>query len=121
MTWAVDWVAHAIRQEPKIEYLTTLGVALQLLERFEEALKAFDKAVQLQPERAELWRNRGNVLIQLERHSDAVLAYQHALKLDPSLWDVAYRNGVLLQSLGRHDEAVAGSQRLRFAEAESRI
>jgi tetratricopeptide (TPR) repeat protein len=105
--WAVDWVANAIRQEPKIEYLTTLGVALQFLERFEEALKAFDKAVQLQPERAELWRNRGNVLIQLERHSDAVLAYQHALKLDPSLWDAAYRNGVLLQWLGRHDEAVA--------------
>ena len=81
--WAVDWTANAIRQEPKVEYLTTLGIALQLLGRFEEARKAFDKAVQLQPEVAELWRNLGNVLIQLERHSDAVSIYQHALKLDP--------------------------------------
>ena len=103
---AIEWAARAIRQAPTIKYLTTLGIALQLLERFEEALKAFDKAVQLQPENAQLWRNLGNVLIQLERHSDAVLAYQHALKLDPRFWDAAYRNGTLLNWLERFEEAI---------------
>jgi tetratricopeptide (TPR) repeat protein len=56
---AVDWVARAIRQAPKAEYLTTLGTALQLLKRFDEALKAFDKAVQFNPDDAELWEKSG--------------------------------------------------------------
>src|ERR1700761_7749774 len=44
---AVEWTARAIRQNPQPEYLSTLGTALRRLGRFDVALKAFDKAVQL--------------------------------------------------------------------------
>src|SRR3569832_1634379 len=39
---AVQWIARALRQAPKAEYLISLGNALQLLGQLEEALKAYD-------------------------------------------------------------------------------
>jgi len=36
---AVEWIARAIRQNPKVEYLTNLGAALQRQKRYDEALK----------------------------------------------------------------------------------
>src|SRR5579871_4544338 len=45
---AIAWIARAIQQgSPKPIYLWSLGSALQSQGRHEEALKAFDKAVQL--------------------------------------------------------------------------
>ena len=46
---AVEWIANAIRLEPKPEYLASLGTTLLRQGRYEEALKVFDKAVQLGP------------------------------------------------------------------------
>ncbi len=39
---AVEWIVRAIRHNPKTEFLSTLGTALQHQGRHEEALKAFD-------------------------------------------------------------------------------
>ena len=36
---AVEWIARAIRQDPKPEYLASLGTALQQQGRHEEALQ----------------------------------------------------------------------------------
>jgi tetratricopeptide (TPR) repeat protein len=104
---AVEWMARAIRQDPKAAYLSSLGTTLQQQGRLEEALKAFDKAVQLKPDDAELWINLGNILADLNRPADAILGFQHALKLDPRHWDAAYRSGFLLHALGRPEEAVS--------------
>jgi len=103
---AVEWGARALRQAPKPEYLVTLGTALQSQGRLEEALKAFDKAVQLKPDVAELWKNLGNVLLALERPADALLSFQHILTLDPRHWEAAYQSAVLFHQLERLAEAV---------------
>jgi tetratricopeptide (TPR) repeat protein len=47
---ALEWLTRAIRQDPRPEYLASLGNTLQRQGRHEDALKAFDKAVQLRPE-----------------------------------------------------------------------
>jgi tetratricopeptide (TPR) repeat protein len=104
---AVEWIVRAIRQNPKTEYLSTLGTTLQHQGRYDDALKTFDKAVQLKPDDAGLWKDLGNVLVALERPADAVLSYQQALKLDPRDWDAANRCGALLHRLGRLEEALA--------------
>src|SRR5580698_859589 len=51
---AVEWIARAIRQDPKPDYLSNLGTTLQCQGRHEEALKAFDSAVRLKPADAAL-------------------------------------------------------------------
>jgi len=104
---AVAWLARAIRQDPQPVYLSSLGTALQRQGRHEEALKTFDKAVQLKPDDAELWINLGNVLVDLDRPGEAVLGFQHALKLNPSRWEAANKSGHLLFRLERFEEALA--------------
>ena len=104
---AVEWISRAIRQQPKAEYLTNLGTALMKQGRREEALATFDKAVQLEPDSADLWRNLGDLLTEMERLEEAALTYQHALKLNPRLWAAAHQLGLLHHRLGRTDEALA--------------
>jgi tetratricopeptide (TPR) repeat protein len=103
---AVAWIARAIRQDPNPEYLSSLGSTLQRQGRREEALQAFDKAVQLKPEDAELWINLGKILVDLGRPADALLSFQHALELKPRHRDAAYRSGILLYELKRFEEAL---------------
>jgi len=104
---AVEWLSRAIRQAPKPEYLKHLGAVLQHVKRHEEALKAFDKAIQFQPDSAELWCCLGGVLLQLGRDHESLLSYQHALKLQPDNLDAASKSGVLLHRQERWEEALA--------------
>jgi tetratricopeptide (TPR) repeat protein len=104
---AVEWIARAIRQDPKPNYLVSLGRSLQQQGRREEALKAYDKAVQLKPDDAELWKNLGNMLAELERFDHALLSFQQVLKLSPRDQYAAYKSGILLDHVGRFAEAVA--------------
>lgn len=103
---AVEWMARAIRSDPKPDYLLNLGTTLTRQGRHEEALKTFDKAIQLQPENAELWTKLGGALAELTRPGDALLSFQQALKLNPSHWDAAYQSGILLHELERYEEAL---------------
>lgn len=103
---AVEWASRAIRRVPKPWYLTTLGAALMRIGRSQEAAAVFDKAVQLKPDDAELWRNMGNALLKAGRLGDALLSFQRAVELNPADADAAYKAGVLLKEQGRLDEAL---------------
>ena len=102
---AVEWIAGALRQAPKGEYLLSLGHALHFLGRLDEALKAYDKGVALDPSNAELWKSMGLVLTKLERIEEAILAFQHVLKLSPRHKEAAENCAMLLARSGRFDEA----------------
>ena len=104
---AVEWLTHAIRQDPRPDYLSTLGNALKQMGRIAEALKVFDKAVQLKPDDAELWKCLAGALLALDRSAEALLAYQHALHLDPKHWEAAYQSGLILHRMERFEEALA--------------
>lgn len=103
---AVEWLSRAIRQEPKTLYLTTLGTALLQQGRGEEALKAFEKAVQLKPDDAELWSNLALALYELGRPAEAILNFQQALKRAPRHWEAAKRIALLLYRAERFEEAL---------------
>src|ERR1700684_3721446 len=98
---AIEWISRAIKQEPKPEYLTSLGNTLLKQGRGEDALKTFDKAVQLRPDSAELWKNLGDALVKLERPDEALLSFQHALKLDPHNSEAADKSASLVSELSR--------------------
>lgn len=103
---AVEWIAGALRQTPKPEYLHSLGNALQLLGRLDEALKAYDKGVTLRPDDAELWHLMELVLTRLSRIDEAVQVFQHVLKLSPLHKEAATIRGRLLYEAACYDEAV---------------
>ncbi len=103
---AAEWIGRAVRQVPKPEYLSNLGIALRRLQRYEEALKAFDKAIQLKADDAELWVRRSNVLLDLKRPTEALPGFRQVLELNPHHVEAAYRCGHLLHELARPEEAL---------------
>jgi tetratricopeptide (TPR) repeat protein len=103
---ATEWISRAIRLDPKVEYLASLGTTLQQQGRREEALKVFDKALQLNPNDAELWRHLADTLMELARLDQALLTFQHVLKLNPDHQHALHKSGALLNQLGRHEEAI---------------
>ncbi|MBV9560131.1 MAG: tetratricopeptide repeat protein [Bradyrhizobium sp.] len=109
---AVEWIARAIRRHPKPDYLSNLGTALKRQGRHEEALRVFDKAVQLAPDDAGLWARLGDALAEASRPADAILCYRRALELDPRHWETAQKCGLLLHRAGRLEEARLQFERL---------
>lgn len=88
---AVESFAAAIRKDPHPNYLVSLGNTLLKLERCDEAIRCFEKAVQLKADDADVWLNFGNALLQLQRNDLATLAFRHVLDLDPSLLDASHK------------------------------
>jgi tetratricopeptide (TPR) repeat protein len=108
---AVDWLARAIGQAAKTEYVSALGHALQRLGRTDEAVKAFDKALQLDPHDAETAERCGTLLLDLGRMEEALACFDRCDELRPGRASVLEKRGHALHRLGRPDEALAEHRR----------
>jgi Flp pilus assembly protein TadD len=54
------------------------GRALQELEKFQEALTSFKRALELDPSRKEVWNDIGATLDKLGKHEEAKICYDKA-------------------------------------------
>jgi len=61
----------------------TEGVALYEKGDYRRAIAAFDKAIKIDPAKAEVWNNRGLALIQMGLYSEALQSIDKALSLNP--------------------------------------
>jgi tetratricopeptide (TPR) repeat protein len=104
---AAEWMARAVAQDPKPEYLLSLAIALRHQGRRQEGLDALDTAIRIKPDDADPWQARGELLVELKRPADALQSFLHVLRLKPQHWDAANQSAVLLQQLGRPEEALA--------------
>ena len=70
------------------------------------AIDCYDKAIELDPEDAYAWNNKGNTLNDLGRYEEALTCLDKAIELDPE-GDAALHNiGNSLYGLGRYEEAL---------------
>lgn len=79
--------------------------------RVDEALRAYDRAIALNPDLFEAHFNRGNVLLRRQRPMEALAAFERTLALAPDLAIAHYNRATLLAANGREDEAMAGYER----------
>jgi hypothetical protein len=77
------------------------------LNRAEEALASFDRAIALKPDYAEAYYNRGNALRDLTRHRDALASYEQAIALKPKYADAYNNYGAAQRELKRPEQALA--------------
>ena len=82
-------------------------MALQDLKKFDAAIASYDEAIQLKPDYADAYSNRGNALKELEQFDAAIADYDKAIQLKPDLADAYSNRGNALQDLKQFDAAIA--------------
>ena len=83
------------------------GLALKALNRNEEALVSYDRALALKSDFVEAHYNRGNTLMDLKRPEEALASYDKALEINPHYVEAHNNRGNPLRDLGRPEEALA--------------
>jgi tetratricopeptide (TPR) repeat protein len=78
------------------------GIALNEQRCYEEAILAFDKAIQLNPNNAHAHCNKGIALGNLQRYEEAILAFDRAIQLNPSDARAYSNKGFALNQLRRY-------------------
>ena len=86
----VDALSKCLKAEPLQSGLwEILGGALEILERFEEALSAYDQAISYDSNRGAAYRCKGVLLVRLQKFVEADDVLNKALELDdtdPTTW-----------------------------------
>jgi tetratricopeptide (TPR) repeat protein len=85
------------------------GNALYNLGRNEEAIKAYEKAIEIKPDFNMVhlaWNNKGNAFSNLGRHEEALKAFEKAIEIKPDYHHAWYNKGVALYNFGRPEEAL---------------
>jgi tetratricopeptide (TPR) repeat protein len=82
------------------------GVALQMLERFVEALRAYTRALLVKPESDEANLNIATTYLQMSEPHRAVAYAEQAVELNPSNGAAHANLGAIYEQLGRYAEAI---------------
>jgi len=82
------------------------GVVLSLNGGFEEAIDAYNKAIEINPDYDAAWYARGYALRRLEIYSEALKSYNRALEINPKNADALFGRAYLLQISGDSEGAV---------------
>jgi tetratricopeptide (TPR) repeat protein len=88
-----------------------LGAILNLAGRNDEAIAAYQRAIQLDPKFAYPHNGLGNVYSDLGNYDDAIAAYQRAIQLDPKFAAPHNGLGVVYQLLGQYEKALSVYQK----------
>jgi curved DNA-binding protein CbpA len=81
------------------------GGALYFLGKYNEAIKCYDKAIEIDPNNPVVWNNKGLALNSLGKYDEAITSYDKAIGIDPNDADAWNNKGLALNSLGNDDEA----------------
>ena len=85
----------------------------------EKALSAYNTAIRLQPDYAEVYNNRGNIKSGLGSHDAALEDYDEAIRLNPNFMNAYINRGIVQLGLNNIDEAEADLQKaLELAEQQ---
>ena len=82
------------------------GLALDNLNKSDEAIKAYDKAIEINPQDSDVWTGKGLALDNLNKYDEAIKAFDKAIEINPQDSITWYSKGVALSYLNRLDEAI---------------
>jgi len=93
--------------------LNNKGEALRLQGKYDEAIKVYIKAIELDPNFGMAWGNTGIILVIQGRYNEAIAAFDKDIELDPEVPDgeIHFYRGIALEKVGRMTEANNASKR----------
>ncbi|BAY10346.1 serine/threonine-protein kinase [Calothrix sp. NIES-2098] len=95
------------------------GNTLYDLQRYQDALAVYDKAVNIRPNYAQGWYGRGNSLSALKQYKEALAAYDKAIQLQPDYLESWTSRGLVLENLQRYQEAISSFDKALQLESKS--
>lgn len=107
LTEAVAAYRQSLALQGKAKTWNNLGVALDLLNRFDEAERAFAEALALAPDYALAWMNLGCARMNAQRFAVAAEAFARGLALRPDDGTAWVRLATCQRNLGRREPAIA--------------
>jgi Tfp pilus assembly protein PilF len=117
-------LAH-IREKTNAKQAATLyaqaGLSFMRGEDMKNADTAYNKAVTLAPDNAEILTDRATYRIENERYWDAIDDLNHALKLQPSLVNALRQRGRAWTKLSNSKNADADFQRAAVLEGDASL
>ncbi len=78
---------------------------------YQQALEAYNRALELEPDHPNILNNRGNALDELERYEEALKDYNRALELEPDHPNILNNRGNTLGNMGRNGDALKDLER----------
>ena len=97
-------IAHA-KKESDANAWNNIGIALSFIKNY-EAIKAYAKAIEINPKHADAWNNKGLALSALGNYEEAIKAYDKTIEIKPKHVDVWNNKGLALSALGNYEEAI---------------
>lgn len=67
----------------------------------EDALIAYDKALEVDPNHVSAWNNKGIILSRLERFEEAIECYDKAIEIEPQYANAWYNKANALRNFGQ--------------------
>ncbi|MEA2993987.1 MAG: protein O-GlcNAc transferase [Alphaproteobacteria bacterium] len=108
---ALRLIAAALKTDATPDALTNYGNILCSLDRHQEGLAFYERALALKPDDILALANRGAALTALNRPEEALACYDRVLAMQPDYAAVHYNRGNALRGLKRPREALASYDR----------
>jgi len=90
--------------------LNTKGLALNNLDKHEDALTLYDISIEIEPNNTTALINKANTLAFLKEYKEAIDYYDKTQKADSSIKEISKIKSQLYEKLGMADEAFLAAQ-----------
>ena len=87
------------------------GNALSRVEKYHEAIPAYDRAIRLYPQYAEAYNNRCVAYDKLGKQDQAIADCNRAIQIEPGYADAYGNRGAIYSRKGQYDQAIADSSK----------
>jgi tetratricopeptide (TPR) repeat protein len=84
-----------------------------------EAIKYYDRVLELEPSNSDAWNNRGSCCKKLGKVQDALQCYENALHAEPHNASAWSNKGNALSALGKYTEAIVSLNRAIEVDAQN--
>lgn len=96
--------AKLAKSEEAIKYYNN-GNNFYDLDKYEDAIKEYNKAISLNLDEDILFYKKGNSLAFLGRYEEAIIAYDKAIRLNPNYVEAINNKSMVIQKLGSEGDA----------------
>ncbi len=88
-----------------------LGMAYAVTDNLEDAIRAFDKVLEINRRCHHAFFEKGKALARLGKPLEAVVSYDRALEISPDNAAILYNKGIALAQREKYDDAIVAFEK----------